>query len=251
MNPPGDLLREDRRPIPLQLVDRLRALIRDEDLQPGDKLPSEPELAARFGAARGSVREALKLLEQDGTVDVRHGLGRFVAAGAGLAVDRPVTIFESATEMLQSRGFRPTTRVLSVEAAAATREEAAGLGLAGGAPIVRLRRLRLHRKQLLIYSVAAFPAAYLDGEDPAAADLGGSLTLWLAGRDHRPVSSAAQLQATGLPEEIAALPEAGGHAEWLLIAERCVDGAGRLCLFSRDYHRGDVFTFTVLRRREG
>ncbi|MBS1678944.1 MAG: GntR family transcriptional regulator [Actinobacteria bacterium] len=251
MNPPGDLLREDRRPIPLQLADRLRSLIREEDLGPGDKLPSEPELVARFGAARGSVREALKLLEQDGTVDVRHGLGRFVAAGAGLAVDRPVTIFESATEMLQSRGFKPTTRVLSVERDASSPAEAEALDLDRGAPIVRLRRLRLHRKKLLIYSVAAFPADYLDGAEPDVADFADSLTEWLAARGHRPVSSAAQLQATGLPEEVARLAEVEGQTEWLLIAERCVDEAGRLCLYTRDHHRGDVFTFTVLRRPEG
>src|SRR4051794_11925099 len=181
MMAPGDLLREDRRPIPLQLADRLRALIRDEGLEPGDKLPSEPELVVRFGAARGSVREAMKLLEQDGAVDVRHGLGRFVAAGAGLVVDRPVTIFESATEMLQSRGFKPTTRVLSAERAAATAAEAEALELDRRTPIVRLRRLRLHRRKLLIYSLAAFPTAYLDErEEPDAADFEDSLTAWLA-----------------------------------------------------------------------
>jgi len=246
----SDQLREDRRPIPLQLVERLRNLIREEGLRPGDRLPSESELAARFGAARGSVREALKLLEQDGLVDVRHGLGRFVTPSGGLHVDRPVTVFESATEMLQSRGFHPKTRVLSAERSEPTRAEATALELSVGAPVIRLRRLRSHEQKLLIYSVATFPASFLNSEEPRVDEFGGSLTDWLAARGHRLDSSAAQLQATSLPAEVARLPEAKGEAEWLLIVERCVDEDGRLFLYSQDFHRGDVFTFSVLRRRE-
>ena len=37
-----------------------------QELKPGDQLPSEPELAARYGVSRSTIREVLKLLEQDG-----------------------------------------------------------------------------------------------------------------------------------------------------------------------------------------
>lgn len=55
-------------------------LIEREGLKAGDQLPTEMALAAEFDVGRTTIREALKLLEQDGVIDVRHGLGRFVSA---------------------------------------------------------------------------------------------------------------------------------------------------------------------------
>lgn len=59
-----------------QIVD----LIHAEQLKPGERLPSERELAALLGVSRPSVREAVKSLEAQGRVHVRHGQGVFVAA---------------------------------------------------------------------------------------------------------------------------------------------------------------------------
>jgi GntR family transcriptional regulator len=239
----------DRRPIALRLRDELRALIHSEALRPGDRLPSESELAGRFAVARGSVREALKLLEQDGLVDVHHGLGRFVSAGGDLTVTRPITTFESVTEMLRARGLEPTTRELSRERGAATAAEREALALDDGAEVVRLRRLRVGADgSLLVFSSNVFPAAVL-GPD-ADPDVPGSLGDLLAARGHPLVSSAAEIRAAALPADVATRAEAAGDHHWLLITERCVDDAGRPILLSDDYHRGDVFSFQVLRRRE-
>jgi GntR family transcriptional repressor for pyruvate dehydrogenase complex len=51
-----------------------------EELSPGDRLPPERELVERFGVSRGSIRDALRRLQQDGLVETRHGLGSIVAA---------------------------------------------------------------------------------------------------------------------------------------------------------------------------
>lgn len=65
---------------------RLRAQIRAGDLGPGDRLPSERDLAKQLGVGRVSVREALRLLQAGGYVEVRRGAtgGTFVTA-----LDRP------------------------------------------------------------------------------------------------------------------------------------------------------------------
>ena len=57
------------------VADRLKALIRDEQLRPGDRLPTETELAERFGVSRLSLREATKSLEFLGIVEARPGRG--------------------------------------------------------------------------------------------------------------------------------------------------------------------------------
>ncbi|MGH3381838.1 MAG: winged helix-turn-helix domain-containing protein [Pseudonocardiaceae bacterium] len=62
----------------LKIAAALRDRIHGGVLKPGDKLPSEAEISAEFGVARGTTREALKQLEDDGLVDTLPGVGRIV-----------------------------------------------------------------------------------------------------------------------------------------------------------------------------
>jgi DNA-binding FadR family transcriptional regulator len=66
---------------------RLRALtgditdlILERGLLPGDAMPTEQELIAELGVGRNTLREALKVLQAQGVVEIRHGFGMFVAA---------------------------------------------------------------------------------------------------------------------------------------------------------------------------
>lgn len=58
---------------------QILAFLADGNLEPGARLPAERELAVRLGVSRPSVREAIKTLEAEGRLDVRHGQGVFVA----------------------------------------------------------------------------------------------------------------------------------------------------------------------------
>ena len=61
-----------------EVVDSLAASIRDGQLKPGDKLPTEAEIMARFDVSRTVVRESLSKLQASGLVETRHGIGTFV-----------------------------------------------------------------------------------------------------------------------------------------------------------------------------
>ena len=63
--------------IPEEVADRIRALILDGTFPPGQPLPAERVLAERFGVSRGSIRDALRILEMIGLLEARHGQGTF------------------------------------------------------------------------------------------------------------------------------------------------------------------------------
>src|SRR6266702_1853817 len=62
------------------IVDQIRLLMRQGQLQPGDRLPAEREPCEHFGVSRVTVREALRVLEANGLVEIRVGArgGAFV-----------------------------------------------------------------------------------------------------------------------------------------------------------------------------
>ena len=67
---------------PLEVARHLKQLIMDEGMQPGDRLPSEPILIEKLGRSKGTVREAMRILEAEGLVRTRTG------PGGGAFVDR-------------------------------------------------------------------------------------------------------------------------------------------------------------------
>ncbi len=61
-----------------QIADELRKRIEDGEIERGSLLPPEPALMAEFEAARGTVRDAIAVLRQDGLVHTEHGRGTVV-----------------------------------------------------------------------------------------------------------------------------------------------------------------------------
>jgi GntR family transcriptional regulator len=61
-----------------QIADKLRKAIRAGQLGPGDRLPTETDLAAQHRRSVPTVREALRLLQDEGLIEKQHGRGNFV-----------------------------------------------------------------------------------------------------------------------------------------------------------------------------
>lgn len=76
---PGLYTALSRRPVTEVITEVITERIRSGSLQPGDKLPAEPELARQLQVGRGSVREAIRTLHTLGVLQVVRGRGTFVA----------------------------------------------------------------------------------------------------------------------------------------------------------------------------
>ncbi|MGI5524454.1 GntR family transcriptional regulator [Micromonospora sp. CA-259024] len=83
----GELDPDDPKQASQQIANKLRAAILTRRLAPGDKLPSQPELATRYGVARETVKRALDLLRAERLIVSRQGSGAFVRAQTQRAVE--------------------------------------------------------------------------------------------------------------------------------------------------------------------
>jgi GntR family transcriptional regulator, transcriptional repressor for pyruvate dehydrogenase complex len=75
------------------IVEQIRLLIRQGQLKPGDRRPPERDLCEQFGVSRVTIREALRMLETSGLVDIRVGArgGAFLTAPTSNRVSEGIT----------------------------------------------------------------------------------------------------------------------------------------------------------------
>ncbi|MGD9343686.1 MAG: GntR family transcriptional regulator, partial [Desulfuromonadales bacterium] len=73
-----------------EIVSQIKQLISKGDLKPGDRIPSERELATMLGVSRPSVREAIMVLEAMGFVESRQGGGTYVKALTEASIMNPL-----------------------------------------------------------------------------------------------------------------------------------------------------------------
>jgi GntR family transcriptional repressor for pyruvate dehydrogenase complex len=103
-------------PLSEQIADALAVGIRDGELAPGHRLPTEAALSARFGVSRPVVREALSRLKTLGLIETRQGSGAFVSQTSRRALEAlelaPDGSLDAVFQMVEVR------RALEAEAAA-------------------------------------------------------------------------------------------------------------------------------------
>lgn len=237
----------DSRTLVVQLRARLAELIKSENLKPGDRMPTEAQLTHRFKVSRPAVREALKLLEQDGLLSVTHGLGRFVTASSAVQVDRPITAFESVTDMSRHYGYETDNKVLSVSEELPDLTTQQLLRLDPGDHVIRLERLRLSGDEPLMYSIDYIPKSMIP-LPLEEIDWSGSLLSVLEQYGRRPRMSAASVSAVVIPEDVRKRHKLGQFGPSLLITETCFDAGGIPVVQAAVYHRGSRFSFSFARR---
>lgn len=123
-----------------QIAGEIERAIAEGTLAPGSRLPTEAELAQRYGVNRHTVRRAMEELARDGQVRVEQGRGSFVAEDV---LDYAVSARTRFSEWIRRHDREPSGRVLSLAAMPAPRAIAEALGISAGDAVVRLERLGL------------------------------------------------------------------------------------------------------------
>jgi GntR family transcriptional regulator len=126
-------LLETGEPYYLQIAGKLRGMV--EDLNAGERLPSEPQLAKNFKVSRFTVAKAVEQLVKDGLIVRKQGSGTFVAEAP---LRRQPGYLLSFTEAVQAAGHAATHKVLAFRPV----EWSPGLPYSPGSPLILFDRLR-------------------------------------------------------------------------------------------------------------
>jgi GntR family transcriptional regulator len=218
-----------------------------ESYQPGDRLPSEPDLATAYGVSRPTIREVLRSLEGDGLVRRVHGVGTFVTQvppTVSSRFDLDLGVTEAVAAAHQQLGVRLLRSTLET------------------APDAIAQRLELARNRAVLWierviTVNGVPAAHAIDAIPAAvaahaAYAGGSVYRFLEDRcGIELVGGLADVTAVAADDEIAALLGVAAGSPLLRIDQVERSTADRPVLHSTEHYVPTVLNLNVRRVRHG
>jgi GntR family transcriptional regulator len=167
-------------PAYVRAQEQVVAMIRANRLQAGARVPSERELAQRFGMSRMTVRQGIEHLVRAGVLQRDSTAGTRVADVSVMRMMDTRRAF-SMTQMVSASGARPGSRLLQFAPGRADRAVAAALRIEPGAAIVTIRRLRTADEAPFCIETSILPSARVP--DLVAEDLTRNASLYQTLRD--------------------------------------------------------------------
>lgn len=227
-------------PIWRAIATSLRSDLADGHYAPGDKLPTESELSARFGVNRHTIRHALSHLIEEGLLRSRRGSGVFVTARP---TDYPIGKRVRFRENLKAAGREPGGRMLSLTRRAPSEGEAAAL--AGTKEVCVQQGISLADGQPIAMSLSLFPADRLPGiEEALKLEQGVTAALQVCGvTDY--TRSSTRLTAVSATATQALHLEIKEGAPLLRSSSLNVDAGGVPVEYGRTWFVGERITLTL------
>jgi GntR family transcriptional regulator len=222
-----------------RVQDALAEEIARDGRAPGSRLPPERALAEHFGVSRVTLRRALAELEREGIV-ARHPGGWEVAAPA---IGEPPNALMSFSEMAASRGLTPGARVLDRRVRPATIDEADALGLAPGAELFELERLRSMDGVPILIDRTRIPLSLAPGLDEVDLDQRSLYDVLEERYGMRPARARFTVESIAADERQAALLGLEPRGPLLRCQQQTEDEAGRRSELCEMVYRGDRYRF--------
>ncbi|MCX6065888.1 MAG: GntR family transcriptional regulator [Chloroflexi bacterium] len=237
--PNKPLNRNSFEPLYFQLAEKIKLMIHQQ-FKPGDLLPSETDLIARYNVSRNTVRQAIEVLENQGFVTSRRGKGTFVASkGSRYELSKLV----SFSEDMRQRGLKPDTRLLGLAQITPPASIATELRMQPEEQTHEIRRLRLADGEPMAISTAYIPCALmpgLSGEAIAAGSLFELLSAHLSLRIGYADRSLSPVLATSEQAELLKVPV--GSALMLVSGPAFLEN-DQPVEYVITYYRGDRYEF--------
>lgn len=238
-------IKSDNRHLYLQVIDRLKQDIEEGIYKEREKLPSEFDLAKHLGVSRATLREALRILEEENVIIRRHGVGTFVSAKP--LFTSGIEQLNSVTNMIKQAGMKPGTIFLSSLTQGPTEEDIRRFTCSADDDIVVLERVRTANGDPVVYCVDKIPVNILP--ETFSHDEESMLNILEGEANRRITYAVAQIEPIGYHEKVSPILECEPETALLVLKQMHFDEMDEPILYSVNYFRADKFSFHVLRKR--
>lgn len=148
------------KPLSTKVKEALLEMINQSNFM--DKLPSEMSLASQLGVSRNTVREALKVLENQGLVILRHGIGTFVTRyNSSRNIRYNIARLDSTTKIIAEHGYKHGTKSVHFEVRTANDEISKKLGSDTPLKVLYIERVRTADQVPIVFVEDYIP--YVEG----------------------------------------------------------------------------------------
>ncbi|MFC2030079.1 GntR family transcriptional regulator [Chloroflexota bacterium] len=239
-------IRVDRRPLYLLALEKLDALLEQGEYRAHDQLPPERELAELLGISRGTLREALRVAQQQGLIVQRHGAGTFVA-NPRIVTENGLAALESLDTLAARHGWDCQSLDVMIEERPLEAHAAKALDREVGSPATYVSRVKTINDQRVAYLVDICPAETVPIEEIQSLFEGSMLDLLRAYPGLTVDHAWCYILSVCADEEIAdKMGMPAGRS--LLLTEETVYSADQIPLeFSYNYFASDFFRFFIIR----
>ncbi|MCG0275174.1 MAG: GntR family transcriptional regulator [Thermosediminibacteraceae bacterium] len=143
-------------------VQKIKDMIMKGELKEGEKLPSEIEFSKKLGVSRATLREAFRILEDEGLIKRYHGVGTFVSKIP--LIKSGMEELASITKLIERQGMKPGTKDVVIKKVRPTEREASMMGISQDEEIYRVERVRTADGIPVLFCIDRIPARFVKKE---------------------------------------------------------------------------------------
>ncbi|SFA76652.1 transcriptional regulator, GntR family [Lentibacillus halodurans] len=238
-------LKIDSRHLYLQVIDQIKRDIENGRYKTNQKLPSEFQLSKDIGVSRATLREALRILEEENIVTRRHGVGTFV---------NPKPIFSSGIEqlnsvtyMIEQSGKIPGSQFLSTEFLEPTEDERLKFAPIEINTLAKIERVRTADDQPVVFCIDKLPDGLIPLDRVHKTDSIFKLMEQYSGK--RITYAVTYIEPVSYHDRIYEVLKCDPEQSILLLKQMHYTDEDEPVLYSANFFRSDIFSFHVLRKR--
>jgi len=216
-------------------------------VKPGERLPSEPKLAAELGVSRSTLREVMRIFEGQGLIRRRQGVGTFVVSNENV-IDSGLEVLESIESLAQRTHQTVSLGVMQITRREATQEEADALGVDENTTLIEVSRAILAEKRPVAFLIDRLPRNVLTPEELRSGFTGSVLDLLIKRGNPVLTNSRTEIRAVPATSEVARVLEIQRGDVLLCFVATLYTADGRVVDYSHSYFLPGYFRFHVVRR---
>jgi len=228
----------------LVVIEQIKEMIKNGELEPGERLPSETVFAKNLGVSRNTLREALRILEEENIIIRKHGVGTFVNRKP--IFSSGIEELFSITDMIEREGKEPGTEIHFTGYVDPHSDDIKELNLKENEQVFLVKRVRTASETPLVYCIDKIPAnllakGYKLNQESILSSLEeAGITISYA---------EAQINTLGYHEEISEIMNCDQNTPLLILRQIHYDVDNRPVLSSINFFKSDQISFNVLRKR--